>query len=240
MVRQLDFSVAVKAFAAEKEGVMIKENVAAVLKELPPGVTLVAAAKTRTPEEILEAVEAGVTVVGHNYVQEAERAVAAVGAAVTWHMIGHLQSNKAKKAVSLFDMVETVDSMKLARALNKASGEAGKVMDVLIEVNIAEEEQKAGVMPGDMMPLAGAISELPSLSLRGLMTMGPLVDDPEMLRPYFRKARELFETLAKEAPNGAGIDCLSMGMSDSYRVAVEEGATMVRLGTTLFGSRQYP
>ncbi len=218
---------------------MIKEKVAAVLKELPPGVTLVAAAKTRTPEEILEAVEAGVTVVGHNYVQEAERAAAAVGHGVKWHMIGHLQSNKAKKAASIFDMVETVDSMKLARALNKASGEADKVMEVLIEINIAEEEQKAGVMPGDVMPLARAISEMPNLSLRGLMTMGPLVEDAEMLRPYFRKARELFEILVEEAPNGAKVDCLSMGMSDSYRVAVEEGATMVRVGTTLFGPRQY-
>jgi PLP dependent protein len=218
---------------------MIKDNVAAVLKELPPGVVLVAAAKTRTPEEILEVVEAGVTVVGHNYVQEAERAAAAVGQAVKWHMIGHLQSNKAKKAASIFDMVETVDSLKLARALNKASGEAGKIMDVLIEVNIAEEEQKAGVMPGDVMSIARGVAEFPSLSLRGLMTMGPFVGDPEMLRPYFRRARELFEVLAGEAPNGAVIDCLSMGMSDSYRVAVEEGATMVRLGTTLFGPRQY-
>jgi hypothetical protein len=218
---------------------MIKEKVAAVLKELPPGVTLVAAAKTRTTEEILEAVEAGVNVVGHNYVQEAERAAAAVNQAVKWHMIGHLQSNKAKKAASIFDMVETVDSLKLARALNKASGESDKVMEVLIEVNIAGEEQKAGVMPGDVMPLALAISEMPNLALRGLMTMGPLVEDAEMLRPYFRKARELFEILAEEAPNGANIDCLSMGMSDSYRVAVEEGATMVRLGTTLFGPRQY-
>jgi PLP dependent protein len=218
---------------------MIKERVAEILKELPPGVTLVAAAKTRTPEEILEAVEAGVTVVGHNYVQEAERAVAAVGGAVKWHMIGHLQSNKAKKAALLFDMVETVDSMKLARALDKASGEAGKAMEILIEVNIAEEEQKAGVMPADMMSLARTISELHNLLLRGLMTMGPLVEDAEMLRPHFRKARQLFETLAKEPPNHARIDCLSMGMSDSYRVAVEEGATMVRLGTTLFGPRQY-
>ncbi len=218
---------------------MIKENVAEILKELPAGVTLVAAAKTRTPDEILEAVEAGVKVVGHNYVQEAERAVAAIGGAVKWHMIGHLQSNKAKKAATIFDMVETVDSLKLARALNKASGQAGKTMDVLLEVNIAEEEQKAGVMPGDIISLAGGISELPNLLLRGLMTMGPFVEDPEMLRPHFRKARELFDALVREAPEGAPVECLSMGMSDSYRVAVEEGATMVRLGTTLFGPRQY-
>jgi PLP dependent protein len=216
---------------------MIRQKVAAVLKELPAGVTLVAAAKTRTPQDIMEAVEAGVTVVGHNYVQEAERAVAVVGGAVKWHMIGHLQSNKAKKAVVIFDMVETVDSLKLARSLDKACGEIGKVMPVLIEINIAEEEQKAGVMPDDVMSLAREVSHLPNVRVRGLMTMGPLVEDPEMLRPFFRKARELFDALAKEAPAGVEMECLSMGMSDSYRVAVEEGATMVRLGTTLFGPR---
>lgn len=217
---------------------MIKENVAAVLKELPAGVTLVAAAKTRTPREILEAVEAGVTVVGHNYVQEAERAVQVVGRAVRWHMIGHLQSNKAKKAAAVFDMVETVDSLKLARVLDRACREMGRVMPVLIEINIAEEEQKTGVMPGDVIAVARDMARLSHVSVRGLMTMGPFVGEPEMLRPYFRRARELFDALAEEAPSGVSMECLSMGMSDSYRVAVQEGSTMVRLGTALFGPRR--
>ena len=217
---------------------MIKENVAAVLKELPAGVTLVAAAKTRTPREILEAVEAGVTVVGHNYVQEAERAVQVVGRAVRWHMIGHLQSNKAKKAAAVFDMVETVDSLKLARVLDRACREMSRVMPVLIEINIAEEEQKTGVMPGDVIAVARDMARLSHVSVRGLMTMGPFVEEPEMLRPYFRRARELFDALAEEAPSGVSMECLSMGMSDSYRVAVQEGSTMVRLGTALFGPRR--
>ena len=216
---------------------MIRENVAQVLKTLPAGVTLVAAAKTRTPQEIMEAAEAGITVFGHNYVQEAERAVEAVGGSVKWHMIGHLQTNKARKAAGLFDMVETVDSLKLARALDRACGEIGRVMPVLIEVNIAGEEQKAGVVPEEVIPLVRGISLLSHLSVRGLMTMGPFVEHPEMLRPHFRKARGLFETLVKNPPDGTQMECISMGMSDSYRIAIEEGATMVRLGTALFGPR---
>lgn len=216
---------------------MIRENVAEVLKKLPTGVMLVAAAKTRSPQEILEAAEAGVNAFGHNYVQEAERAVEAVGRSVKWHMIGHLQTNKAKKAAGLFDMVETVDSLKLAGALDRACGEIGRVMPVLIEVNIAGEEQKAGVMPEEVISLVREIAGFSHLSVRGLMTMGPLVESPEMLRPHFRKVRDLFESIAKDPPGGVEMECLSMGMSDSYRIAIEEGATMVRLGTALFGPR---
>ncbi len=216
---------------------MIRENVAEVMRDLPDTVTLVAAAKTRTPGEILEAAEAGVKVFGHNYVQEAERSREAVGHGVKWHMIGHLQSNKAKKAASLFDMIETLDSVKLARALDKACREIDRVMPVLIEVNIAEEPRKAGVMPRRVLDFAGEISGLPNVSLSGLMTMGPFVTEPEMIRPHFKRARELFESLAQDPVAGYGVKVLSMGMSDSYKVAVEEGATMVRIGTRLFGPR---
>jgi len=216
---------------------MIKENVAEILKDLPDSVTLVAAAKTRTPREILEATEAGVKVFGHNYVQEAERSFESVGNAVKWHMIGYLQSNKVKKAVALFDMIETVDSVKLAKALDKACREINRVMPVLIEVNIAEEPRKEGVTPQRVLSFAGEISGLRNISLKGLMTMGPFVGDPEMLRPHFRRARELFEALAGDPAAGSGVEILSMGMSDSYKVAVEEGATMVRIGTKLFGPR---
>ena len=135
---------------------MIRERVQEILRELPAGVKLLAAAKTRTPEEILEAVEAGITIVGENYVQEAERAVAAIGKMAEWHMIGHLQTNKVKKAVKVFDMIETVDSVKLAREIDRCCEKIGKVMPVLIEINSGEEGQKAGVMPGRGGPISSA------------------------------------------------------------------------------------
>ena len=146
----------------------IKENIRKILSELPEGVKLVGAAKTRTPEEILEAIEAGLEIVGENYVQEAERAYQVIGNRAKWHMIGHLQSNKAKKAVKIFDMVETVDSMKLARALDKACAKEGRMMEILIEVNSGEEPQKAGVMPGEVISLVKDISGLEHLKIMGL------------------------------------------------------------------------
>ncbi len=216
---------------------MIKENVRQLLGELPDGVRLVGAAKTRTPEEILEAVEAGLTIIGENYVQEAEKAFQVIGEKVKWHMIGHLQSNKAKKAVALFDMIETVDSFKLASALDKACGQSGKTMQILIEINSGEEPQKDGVMPTDTVQLITDISRLDRVRIMGMMTMGPYGGDPEEARPYFQKTKELFEELtALNLPN-VEMKYLSMGMSDSYRVAIEEGANLVRIGTRLFGQR---
>ncbi|MBW2342834.1 MAG: YggS family pyridoxal phosphate-dependent enzyme [Deltaproteobacteria bacterium] len=218
---------------------MIKENLNKILEELPEGVDLVAAAKTRTPDEVLEAIEAGLMIIGENYVQEAEKAFEAVGAKVRWHMIGHLQSNKAKKAVKIFDMIETVDSMKLARAIDKACQNIGKVMQVLIEVNSGEEPQKAGVMPEDGISLVRDMSGLKNIKIMGLMTMGPFAGDPEDARPYFQKTRKLFEEIKALNFPGVDMEYLSMGMSNSYRVALEEGANMVRIGTKLFGERVY-
>ena len=218
---------------------MIKENLQKILKELPEGVDLVGAAKTRTPEEVLEAIDAGLNIIGENYVQEAEKAFDAVGEKVRWHMIGHLQSNKAKKAAKIFDMIETVDSMKLARAIDKACRNVGKVMQVLIEVNSGEEPQKAGVMPEDGISLVRDISGLKNIKIMGLMTMGPFAGDPEDARPYFQKTRRLFEEIKALNLPGVEMKYLSMGMSNSYRVAVEEGANMVRIGTKLFGERVY-
>jgi hypothetical protein len=222
---------------------MIAENVKAILKELPPGVALAAAAKTRTAAEIVEAVEAGVAIIGENYVQEAERARAAVEAMrgealpVRWHMIGRLQKNKAKKAVEIFDMIETVDSVELAVELNRRAAAAGKTVEVLIEVNSGREPQKAGVLPEDVESLARSVAGLGHLRLLGLMTMGPFEGDPEDARPYFRETRRLFEALrALDIPN-ATMSWLSMGMTNSWRVAVEEGATLVRIGTGIFGPR---
>ena len=217
---------------------MIKENVSKILKELPEGVSLVGAAKTRTPQEILEAVEAGLEIIGENYVQEAERAFQVVGGKVKWHMIGHLQSNKAKKAVRVFDMIETVDSIKLARAIDSACGNIDKVMPILMEINSGEESQKAGVVPEDAISLARDMSELNNIKLMGLMTMGPFAGDPEDSRPYFQKTKKLFEEIKEMGLPGVEMKYLSMGMSNSYKVALEEGANVVRIGTKLFGERE--
>jgi len=218
---------------------MIQENVKKILSELPDGVHLVGAAKTRSPEEIQEAVEAGLRIIGENYVQEAERAYQKIGARVKWHMIGHLQSNKAKKAVRIFDMIETVDSMKLAGSIDKACGNIEKVMPVLIEINSGEESQKAGVMPEDALSLIKEILALKNIRIMGLMTMGPFSGDPEDARPYFRKTREIFEEIKKMGLTHIDMRYLSMGMSNSYKVAIEEGANMVRIGTMIFGERYY-
>ncbi len=215
----------------------IADNVKAILAELPPGVGLVAAAKTRTPAEILEALDAGVTAIGENYVQEAAAVIPAVGRRARWHFIGHLQTNKAKKAVELFDVIETVDSLDLGLELDKRAAAAGRTMEVLIEVNSGREPQKAGVMPDDAEALARALAALPRLRLLGVMTMGPFEGDPEDSRPYFRETRRVFEDLRMRDIPGADMRLLSMGMSHSWRVAVEEGASLVRIGTAIFGPR---
>jgi len=217
----------------------IKQNVQQLLNELPEGVQLVAAAKARTPEEILEAVDAGVPIIGENYLQEAERAYAVVGDRAQWHFIGHLQRNKVKKAVRLFDMIETVDSCEIAREIDKRCAEIGKVMPVLIEVNIGEEPQKSGVLPQDTEQLLKDISALPNVKVMGLMTMGPLSENPEDSRPYFVAMKKLFERMkALDLPN-IEMEYLSMGMTSSYQIAPAEGANIVRIGTKIFGERKY-
>ncbi len=215
----------------------IQDNVRRILAELPPGVELAAAAKTRTPGEIIEAIDAGVRIIGENYVQEAQAARAVVGPRAPWSLIGHLQSNKAKKAVEIFDMVETVDSLDLARELDKRCAAAGRTLDVLLEINSGEEDQKAGVRPDGAEALLREAAGLTRLRVRGLMTMGPFEGDPEESRPYFRTTRELFERFRDLGLPGVEMAVLSMGMSHSYRVAVQEGASRVRIGTAIFGPR---
>lgn len=217
---------------------MIKENVRSILSELPEGVELVGAAKTRTPEEVLEAVEAGLKIIGENYVQEAEKAYEVIGKKVKWHLIGHLQSNKAKKAVRIFDMIETVDTIKLARAIDQACEKANKIMPILIEINSGEELQKAGVMPNEAQSLIRETSNLTHVSVRGLMTMGPYAGDPEEARPYFVRTREIFEQIKSQSIPNVEMKFLSMGMSNSYKVALDEGANLVRIGTRIFGKRE--
>ncbi len=218
---------------------MIKENVKKILEELPEGVRLVGAAKTRTPEEIIEAIEAGLEIIGENYVQEADRAFQVIGNRVRWHMIGYLQRNKAGKAVKIFDMIETVCSMKLAREIDKSCHKIGKIMPILIEINSGEESQKSGVIPDDAIPLIREMSTLRGITIMGLMTMGPFTGDPEDSRPYFQKTRALFEKLKEISIPGVEMKYLSMGTSNSYGVALEEGANLVRIGTKIFGERDY-
>jgi len=216
----------------------ITQNVQRLLKELPPGVELVAAAKTRTPAEITEALNAGIKILGENYVQEAEQAYNAIGKLAQWHCIGHLQKNKVKKAVGIFDLIETVDTLDLAEEIDKRCAQIGKIMPVLIEVNSGCEEQKAGAMPQNVIPLAQAVSGLANVRLVGLMTMGPAVGDPEDSRPYFVTTREVFDELKRLNIPNVEMKYLSMGMTNSYKVALQEGANMVRLGTLIFGERQ--
>lgn len=216
---------------------MIKENVVKILGELPPGVELVAAAKTRKPAEVLEAVEAGIKIIGENYVQEAEEAYAVVGNRVRWHFIGHLQSNKVKKAVRIFDIIETVDSVKIATEIGRHCSQTGKVMPVLIEINSGREEQKSGVLPEDAERLVRDISSLKNIKVEGLMTMGPRFGDPEDSRPYFAETRKVFENIKVLDLANADMKYLSMGMTNSYSVALEEGANIVRIGSKIFGER---
>jgi len=216
---------------------MIKQNIRRILSQLPEGVKLVAAAKTRTPEESLEAIAAGVEIIGHNYVQEAERAHQIIGGHARWHFIGHLQKNKVKKAVGLFDMIETVDSLEIAREIDIRCARIGKVMPVLIEVNSGREARKNGVLPEDVEGLVRQVSALKHIEIEGLMTMGPLVPQPEDSRPYFAATRQLFEEIKGLNLPRVDMRYLSMGMSDSYKIALEEGANIVRLGSLIFGPR---
>jgi len=216
---------------------MIAENVRRILKELPPGVTLVAAAKGRTPQEILEAIDAGIEIVGENYVQEAETAYAVVDKRAKWHMIGHLQRNKVKRAVQLFDMIETVDSVRLAAELEKRCAQIGGMMPVLIEINSGREPQKSGVLPEEAEELIKEISRFGHLRIQGLMTMGPRTGDPEAARPYFQETKRLFDKIKGLGIPNVEMKYLSMGMSNSWRVALEEGANIVRIGTAIFGER---
>ena len=215
----------------------IGQNVTRILGELPDGVQLVAAAKTRSPEQILAAVGAGVTIVGENYVQEAEKARGVIGDRVQWHLIGHLQKNKVKKAVQLFDMIETVDSVGLAEEISRRCALIDKVMPVLVEVNSGRETQKTGVFPEDVRRLVIEISAFRNIKVIGLMTIGPAAGDPEESRSYFIETKKIFEEIKQLELPGVEMKYLSMGMTNSYRVAIEEGANMVRLGSKIFGER---
>jgi PLP dependent protein len=217
----------------------IRDNVHRILGELPSGVELVAVAKTVPPEGILAAIEGGAKIIGENYVQEAEKAYPAIGNKILWHFIGRLQKNKVKKAAALFDMIESVDSPEIAAEIDRQCARLGRIMPVLIEVNSGREEQKSGALPENVETLARVIAASANMRLMGLMTIGPREGNPEDSRPYFRETSRLFQNLKQLNLPGTEMKYLSMGMTNSYRVAIEEGANLVRIGTRIFGERNY-
>ena len=216
----------------------IRQNVARLLAEIPDGVELVAAAKTRTAEEILEAIQAGIKIIGENYVKEAREAYKLVGKGAKWHFIGTLQKHNVRRnMLEIFDIIETVDSLDIAREIDKRCAQIGKIMPILIEVNSGRELQKSGVLPDDAEQLVREISSLGNIKVTGLMTMGPRFGNPEDSRPYFVETRKIFDKIKGLGLPNVEMRYLSMGMTNSYKVALEEGANIIRIGTKIFGER---
>jgi pyridoxal phosphate enzyme (YggS family) len=218
----------------------VREIIAAAAgrsRRSPSAIRLMAVTKTVRDDRIVEAVLAGADIIGENYVQEAKRKLEMMGKSGEWHMIGRLQTNKAKYAVRLFDMIHSVDRQELAVEIDRQARAAGLVMKILIEVNVAGEATKSGVPIADAIKLVRAVAPLPNLSVRGLMTMPPWFDDPEEARPFFRALRELRDRIETEGIPHVEMRELSMGMSGDYAVAIEEGATIVRIGRGIFGER---
>ncbi len=220
----------------------IKDNVKKLLEEIGEGVFLEVAAKTREAKEIDEAIEAGIKVIGENYVSELKRVYPFVKNSAEWHFIGSTKTQKhdllKRRVLEIVDMIETVDDFDFAYELNKRCGDLGKVMPVLIEVNSAKESQKSGVYPEDVVDLVKKIAKLSHVRVVGLMTMGPKVENPERIRPYFRLTKKLFDDIKGMKIENVEMEYLSMGMSDTYRIAIEEGANIVRIGTAIFGPRR--
>jgi pyridoxal phosphate enzyme (YggS family) len=208
------------------------ETAAVRCGRLPQDVTLVAISKTHPASLVKRAIELGITDIGENRVQEAEHKITEVGRTkARWHLVGHLQANKARRAVQLFDVIHSVDSLELARRLDRLCGEEGReTLSVLIQVDLGHEETKSGIDETELRELVTGMAELTRVQLTGLMTLPPFFDEPEQVRPFFRRLRALRD---EWAPNGE----LSMGMTHDFEVAIEEGATMVRIGTAIFGQR---
>ena len=218
----------------------IKQRMAAATMRAgrdPLSIKLMAVTKTVEPERIGKAIEAGLTMLGENYVQEAKDKIAIIGDAAQWHMIGHLQTNKAKYAVKLFEYIHSVDRLELAQELNKKAGQINRKLNILIEVH-SGEQSKSGIEKTQALELVRQVALLPNLAIRGLMTMAPYSDDSENSRPYFKALRELRDEINRADIAGVGMEELSMGMTDDFEVAIEEGATIIRVGRAIFGKRQ--
>ena len=202
-------------------------------------VRLVAVSKTIAADIVKEAIEAGVTILGENYVQEARDKFKALAQyPVSWHFIGHLQSNKARHAVRLFDLIHSVDSLKLAHELDKQAGKLEKIQQILVQVNISAEDTKSGISTDEAPRLIAEISRLKNLAVKGLMTMPPYFYQPQKVQPFFAALRELRDQISEQTLPNVSLDELSMGMTGDFEVAIKEGATLVRIGTAIFGERQ--
>jgi pyridoxal phosphate enzyme (YggS family) len=217
---------------------MIEQNVRRIMDELPNGVDLVAAAKGRTAGEIQKAIDAGVKIIGENYIREAKNVHSVLGDRVKWHFIGipsrQKHDLKRQKVLEIFDMIETIDSLALAEELDRSCNKIGKIMPILIEINSGREPQKSGVIPEATEDLIRKIANLNNIKIRGLMTMGPRFGNPEDSRPFFVETRKIFEQIRNlDIPN-VEMKLLSMGMTNSYHIALEEGANIVRIGTRIF------
>jgi pyridoxal phosphate enzyme (YggS family) len=204
----------------------------------PGAVCLVSVTKTMSAETVRLAIQAGADLFGENYIQEArEKCGALAEYPVFWHFIGHLQTNKAKYAVKLFDLIHTVDSLRLATELDREARKIGKVQKILIQVNIGKEVSKSGIDAESAEKLIRSLAAFPNISVQGLMVIPPFFDEPERVRPHFRELRELRDSLNKMGISGISLDALSMGMTGDFEAAIEEGATLVRIGTAIFGER---
>ncbi|MCR5175970.1 MAG: YggS family pyridoxal phosphate-dependent enzyme [Anaerovibrio sp.] len=221
----------------------VRDNIEDTRKKRSPenreDVRLIAVTKNHDINEMRQAIDAGVTDIGENRIQEAKEKFDKLDRKVTWHLIGHLQTNKAKQAVKLFELIHSVDSLHLAKAINTAAGSIGKVQKVLVQVNLAREESKSGIFVEDLEELLHAVDEMPNLQLMGLMCIAPNYENVEECRPLFAKMYEIFNKVKEMTFTTANILYLSMGMTHDYHIAVEEGANMVRVGTGIFGPRQY-
>ncbi len=200
-------------------------------------IRLVAVSKTVEPDGIRQAIEAGVKILGENYVQEAQKKIEALGHEVAWHFIGHLQANKAKVATRLFDLIHTVDRLSLAQELNRQALQQGKILPILLQVNLSGETTKFGARDIEIFQMAEKLSAMEGISVNGLMTIPPFSTDPEASRPYYAELRKLGERLVQQKLPRIWMEELSMGMSNDFEVAIEEGATLVRVGTAIFGPR---
>jgi hypothetical protein len=223
----------------------VKDNLETINKKIkaaalkvnrdPQEIKLVAVTKTATLEQIKEAINEGVKIIGENKVQEAKKKYQVLTTEVKWHLIGHLQTNKVKYAVEIFDLIHSVDSIKLAKEIDKRSVQFKKTIDVLIEVNISGEETKYGYNPEKVEAFLKEISEFSGIRVRGLMTIAPISKNKEEVRPYFRRLRELSERIRDKNIKNIKMDYLSMGMTDDFEIAIEEGANIVRIGRGIFG-----
>jgi pyridoxal phosphate enzyme (YggS family) len=230
---------------------MVKDNIIEIRKRIslacskvdrdPGAITIVAVSKGRTPEQIRQAVQAGLTDIGENKVQEAllkHRLLSTVNSelsTIKWHMVGHLQSNKVKEAVEIFDLIQSVDSLRLAEEIDKQAARIKKIQDILIEVKTSAEESKFGLKPEETIEVIKEVAKFKNISIKGLMTIAPIMDNPQDARPYFRMLRELKDRINSLSTVNRELLTLSMGMTDDFEVAIAEGSNMVRIGRAIFG-----